>query len=167
MKTAYIGLGSNLDNPMTQIHEAVDRMRDIPGVTIKKVSSLYRSKPLDSKNQPDFINAVAEIETNLSAVELLHFLQRIETAQKRIRSGKRWGPRTIDLDILLFGDDVIKTSDLQIPHPGLSQREFVVYPLAEVAPNLDLPSGETIADLKAKCPIRELIVLPIGKSEEV
>lgn len=167
MKTVYIGLGSNLDNPVMQIHEAVDRLRDILGVTIIKLSSLYRSQPMGPKDQPDFINAVAEIETNLSAEELLIFLQRIEAAQKRIRSGKRWGPRTIDLDILLFGDDEIDTRHLQIPHPGLSQREFVVYPLAEIASELRLPSGEKIADLKAQCPMRDMTILPLERSETV
>lgn len=167
MKKVYIGLGSNLDDPILQIHEAVDRMRDIPGVTINKLSSLYRSKPLGPQDQPDFINAVAEIETNLSPQELLNFLKRIEIAQQRIDSGVRWGPRTIDLDILLFGDEEIETPDLQIPHVGLSQREFVVYPLAEIAPNLTLPSGEKISDLKARCPMREMTVLPIEESETV
>lgn len=165
MKTVYIGLGSNLENPIMQIQEAVDRLREVPGVTINKLSSLYRSKPMGPQDQPDFINAVAEIETNLSAIELLQFLKRIEDAQKRVDFGKRWGPRTIDLDILVFGNETIDQSDLQVPHPGLSQREFVVYPLAEIAPYLILPSGEKIIDLKERCPLRGLSVLPIKESE--
>ncbi len=165
MKIVYIGLGSNLDHPAMQIHEAVDRIAHIPGILVKKVSSLYRSKPMGLQDQPDFINAVAEIHTNLSAEALLNFLQRIEIAQKRIRSGKHWGPRTIDLDILLFGNDVIKVNGLHIPHPGLSEREFVVYPLAEIAPNLNLPSGQRMMDLKAQCPMRGLTLLSIEKKE--
>ncbi|MCB1826855.1 MAG: 2-amino-4-hydroxy-6-hydroxymethyldihydropteridine diphosphokinase [Coxiellaceae bacterium] len=167
MKTAYIGVGSNLDMPVLQVQEAIDRLRDVPGVVVCKVSQLYQSKPLGPKDQSDFINAVVKIETNLSAEELLNFLQRIEESQKRIRAGKRWGPRTIDLDILLFGDEKISTRSLKIPHPGLSQREFVVYPLAEIAPDLRLPSGETIDEIKAQCPVRGMTVLPIEQRELV
>lgn len=167
MKTVYIAVGSNLDDPVMQVREAVDRMQDIPGVSIKKTSSLYQSQPMSPKDQPDFINAVVEIETNLEAENLLNFLQRIEAAQKRVRSDDRWGPRTIDLDILLFGDEIIKTKRLRIPHPGLSQREFVVYPLSEVAANLVLPTGEKLADLKEQCPMRDMIVLPLTLSESV
>lgn len=156
MQIVYLGLGSNLDNPINQIQEAISRLQGNPNITVKKISSLYRSEPMGPKNQPDFINAVAEIETNLTAETLLSFLQQTEKLQKRNRSEERWGPRTIDLDILLFGDEIIKTDDLQIPHLGLSRREFVVYPLAEIAPNLDLPSGENMADLKAQCPMRGL-----------
>ena len=167
MKTAYIGLGSNIDNPVMQIREALDRIRDITGVTLKKLSRFYCSKPMGPKDQPDFINAVVEIATNLSAEALLHCLQRIETTQKRLRTGDRWGPRTIDLDILLFDDEMIETSELHIPHPGLSQREFVVYPLAEIASDLALPTGETIAALKVQCPMRGMTVLPIEESDTV
>lgn len=156
MKKAYIGLGSNLDHPDMQIREALDRLGDTPGILVIQVSSLYQSKALGEEIQPDYLNAVVEIETNFSAEELLNFLQRIEDAQKRIRTENRWGPRTIDLDILLFGDDQIQTDRLQVPHPELSQREFVVYPLAEIAPNLRTPSGDSIAQLIAQCPQREI-----------
>ena len=166
MKVAYISMGSNLDNPVMQIREAVDRLKDIPGVSIAKLSSFYQSKPLGNLKQPDFVNVVAAIETNLSADELLTFLHRIENVQKRDRAEVRWGPRTIDLDILLFGDEVIQTRALTIPHPGLKERPFVVYPLAEIAPQLALPGGETIADVKALCPERQLTVLEAQYNEE-
>lgn len=167
MKSVYIGIGSNLDNPLMQIHEAVDRLKAIPGVQLQKLSSLYHSKPMGQQDQPDFINAVAAIEMNLSADVLLTFLRRIESAQGRVRTEKkRWGSRTIDLDILLFGDEIIHTNELIIPHPGLQEREFVVYPLAEIAPQLVLPTGESIADIKAHCPERTLRVVTVEHSEE-
>ena len=167
MKAAYIGIGSNLGEPVMQIREAVDRLKDIPGVNLKKLSSFYRSPPMGPQDQPDFVNVVAAIETNLSVEALFGFLQRIEAAQKRDRAAKRWGPRTIDLDILLFGDEVIKTDELTIPHPGLKEREFVVYPLAEIAPQLTLPGGETIVELKVQCPERHLKVFEPEFNKEV
>ncbi len=167
MKTVYIGLGSNIDNPVMQIHEAVERIKETPGVVFKRLSNLYQSTPLGPQDQPDFVNAVAEIETNLSARGLLAFLQRIEDTQKRDRSAERWGPRTIDLDILLFGDERVESSDLSIPHVGLKERAFVVYPLSEIAPQLTLPGGETISDLKAQCPAGKLKLLEPGQVEEM
>jgi len=161
MKIIYIGIGSNLNDPIMQVREALDRLQDIPGVFLKKCSSLYKSDPMGPQDQPDFINAVAEMETNLSAEALLSFLQRVEAIQQRDCSGQHWGPRTIDLDILLFGDEVIKTHDLTIPHYGLKNREFVVYPLAEIAPHLVLPSGESISELIAQCPKRNLQLLEL------
>jgi len=165
MKTVYLGIGSNLDNPVMQIYEAVDRLKAIPGVTVKKLSSLYESSPMGPQDQPDFINAVVAIETNLSAEELFTFLKRIEGVQGRKQTDERWGPRPIDLDILLFGDEMIETAQLTIPHPGLKLREFVVYPLIEVAPHLILPTGESMALVKAQCPKRNLRI--VEHSEEM
>jgi len=166
MKTVFLGLGSNLEQPILQIQEAVDRIRDIPGVTVQKLSSMYRSPPMGPQEQPDFVNAVAVIETNLSAKELLVFLQRIEDTQERDRSVERWGPRTIDLDILLFGDESVETAELTIPHKGVKQRPFFVYPIAEIAENLVFPDGENIIDVKSRCPMAGLQVIKVSSSKE-
>lgn len=159
MTIAYLGLGSNLNNPVQQVSRAVSSLKNTDGIIVCKVSRFYRSSPLGPQNQPDFINAVAEIESALSPTELLFALQALERAQGRVRSRQRWGPRQIDLDILLFGSEVILRSDLQIPHPGLSKREFMVYPLAEIAPDLKLPSGVMIADIRKQCPLRLMTIL--------
>lgn len=159
MKTAYVGLGSNLENPVWQIKTAIQHLQSSPDVHVIKQSSLYSSQPMGPQNQPDFVNAVVEIQTTLSIQFLLRFLQEIECQQKRQRTSERWGPRTIDCDILLFENDVIDTEQLKIPHPGLSEREFVVYPLAEIAPDLVLPNGTSIEMLKAQCPRRGLQII--------
>ena len=166
MKIVYIGIGSNLENPKMQVREAADRLKEIPGVVVVKLSSLYKSSPMGAQDQPDYVNAVAEIETNLSAEALLKFLKRIEVAQERDLDAERWGPRTIDLDILLFGDEQIQTDTLTIPHVGLKKRDFVVYPLAEVAPQLILPTGETMDVLIAQCPKRDLRVIALQQDED-
>jgi len=163
MKIVYIGIGSNLENREMQVREAADRLKKISGVAVLKLSSLYKSSPMGPQDQPDYVNAVAEIETNLSAEALLKFLKRIEVAQERDLDAKRWGPRTIDLDILLFGDEQIQTDILTIPHIGLKKRDFVVYPLAEIAPQLILPTGETMEMLIAQCPKRDLRVIALQK----
>ena len=108
------------------------------------------------QDQPDYINAVAALTTSLSPLELLKALQDIEQNQGRERQGQRWGPRTLDLDILLFGQQIIKQSHLEIPHYGMKQREFVLYPLAEIAPDLIFPSGGSLQDLLTQCPLNGL-----------
>ncbi|UVE59749.1 2-amino-4-hydroxy-6-hydroxymethyldihydropteridine diphosphokinase [Coxiella-like endosymbiont] len=130
---------------------AIAKLTKLPATTLLIHSSLYRSRPLGPQNQPDYINAVAAIETALLPYELLKILQELEKHQGRQRSGERWGPRVIDLDILLYGDSRIQNDDLIIPHPQLICREFVLYPLAEIAKNLILPTGEPILTLRAKC----------------
>jgi len=135
MKSVYIGLGSNLDNPKQHVLKAFDDLHHLPKTRLVKRSNLYSSKPMGPQNQPDFINAVASIETSLSPFELLKACQRIENQHDRIRT-RRWGPRTLDLDILLYGDDVIETEELKIPHPGVFKREFVLKPLLEISPSI-------------------------------
>ena len=104
------------------------------------------------EGQPDYINAVAAIKTQLSALDLLDALQQIESEQGRVRTGLRWGPRTLDLDILLYDEQIISTERLRIPHPGLHERAFVLYPLYEIDPDLMIPGEASLAILKAQCP---------------
>ena len=150
MPLVFIGIGSNLNQPLKQVAQAIDHLQQLPKTTLSKTSSFYQSNPLGPADQPDFINCVVALDTQLSPQQLLLDLQQIEQKQGRIRQ-KRWGPRVIDLDILLYGTLNLTTEELTIPHPGLNQREFVLYPLAEIAPDLILPSGETIMMLKKRC----------------
>lgn len=146
MKRVFIGLGSNLNNPVQQIKQAVLHLAEIPNTRLDSVSSIYASKPMGPEDQPDFMNAAALLTTRQKPLELLQELKAIEAHQQRIRT-RHWGPRTIDLDILLFGEDVIDLPELRIPHPGLTQRSFVLHPLFEIAPALILPNGEKLSDL--------------------
>lgn len=150
MNSAWIGLGSNLDNPVAQIDLALRSIRRLPQTQMENCSHLYRSKPLDGTVQPDYVNAVAQIRTGLTPHSLLQRLQLIEEEQGRVRTTERWGPRTIDLDILLYGNQVLAENTLTIPHYGLAERNFVLYPLAELVPDLVLPDGVPLQDLLAK-----------------
>lgn len=147
MERAYIGIGSNLNDPVVQVKQALSALKNIPCSEWVCASSLYRSQLMGQQNQPDCINAVAIINTQLTPESLLHVLQQIENDQGRVRTQKRFGSRTLDLDIILYGDAVIKTADLTIPHYGMHEREFVLYPLYEIAPDLVLPTGEVLQDL--------------------
>jgi 2-amino-4-hydroxy-6-hydroxymethyldihydropteridine diphosphokinase len=142
----YIALGSNLDDPVAQLTNAVKELAEIEQVTLKKVSRYFKSPPVGMQNQPDFINAVAKIETTLGAEELLQALFAIENAHHRIRKEKN-GPRTLDLDLLLYGNQIMETDILQIPHPRMKERSFVIVPLAEIEPELILPCGSGVASL--------------------
>ena len=143
----YIGLGSNLDNPVLQIEQALLILDTIPTTNLITHSTLYRSPPLGPQNQPDYINAVAMLTTELSPLALLSKLQAIENKQGRVRNVRRWGPRILDLDILLYGNKQLQTPSLTLPHPGLHKRAFVLYPLYECCPNLVLPDGQHVYDL--------------------
>jgi len=154
--TAYIGLGSNLENPVEQIKSAHAAIAAADGVKELAFSGMYLSTPMGPKNQPDYINAVMSVFTNLSPHELLRLLQNIENVQGRVRSGKRWVARTLDLDLLIYGDQKIQTPDLIVPHPGLAERPFVLYPLFELTSNLLVPGLGSIASLIAKCPFEGL-----------
>lgn len=151
MEMVYIGLGSNLDNPLEQVRQAIESLSRTPQIEVVRVSSLYRSHPLGPPGQPDYINAVMAIETSLSAEALLDVLQAIELSQGRVRDGERWGPRTLDLDILLYGDVVMEQPRLKIPHPGLHERSFVLYPLLEIAPELLVPGHGALVKLLEHC----------------
>ena len=135
---AYIGLGSNLKGPKEQIEKALITLSEAKEITLLSVSSFYQSKPLLDIPGPNYFNVVCKIETDLSALDLLNYCQEIEDNQHRMREVK-WGSRTIDLDILLYGDQVLATQRLTIPHPEMINRAFVLLPLFEIEPGLKLP----------------------------
>jgi 2-amino-4-hydroxy-6-hydroxymethyldihydropteridine diphosphokinase len=143
MSIAFIGLGSNLSQPVRQIKTALRALAQLPDGQLLTFSSLYRSTPLNCMAQPDYINAVAKISTALSPQALLQALQQIECSQGRVR-GEHWAARTLDLDLLLFDELQQHDAVLTLPHPGLTQREFVVFPLLELVPDLVLPDGTTL-----------------------
>lgn len=145
-ETAYIGLGSNLDDPVGQVRKGLRELRDLPHTQWVASSSLYRTAPIGKSNQPDFINAVAVLTTALSARELLTELQALETGHGRLR-GERNGPRTLDLDLLLLGERVIREPGLEVPHPRMHERAFVLLPLQEVNPAAVIPGHGNIAAL--------------------
>ena len=136
----YIGLGSNLSQPLQQLNSAKDKIVNLPDTGLKKCSSIYQSTALtlDDEPQNDYLNAVIEIETTLTAEMLLDSLQQIELSQGRVRE-KRWGARTIDLDILLYGNQEIKTGRLVVPHNEIENRNFVLIPLFQISPELEIP----------------------------
>ncbi len=138
MIIAYIGLGSNLDNPVQQINRALLALQAIPDTIVHRSSSLYQTTPVGFLAQPDFINAVAELHTTLSYRALFSQLQAIEKNQGRVRDGRKNHPRTLDLDFLLYGDLEINEPDLIIPHPRMMQRDFVLKPLLEIAPEVKI-----------------------------
>jgi len=154
--TAYIGLGSNLANPAEQIKSARTAITQTPGVRERAFSSLYHSPPMGPQDQPDYVNAVMSVATDLLPIDLLRQLQRIENDHGRVRKGERWGARTLDLDLLIYDEQLIDLPDLTVPHPGLTERAFVLYPLFEIAPQLVVPGKGNIADLLARCPINDL-----------
>jgi 2-amino-4-hydroxy-6-hydroxymethyldihydropteridine diphosphokinase len=153
---AYIGLGSNLADPQAQIMRALGALDRLPGTRVVARSGLYVSRPLADLPQPDYLNAVATVDTALAPHRLLHEMQRIEREQGRVPGGERWAARTIDLDLLIYGQSVIRSASLSVPHPGLSQRDFVLQPLAELAPGLDVPSLGKVHSLLESCPRRGL-----------
>lgn len=146
--SAFIGIGSNLDDPIRQVNHAFDLLDDLPGCHVSKRSSLYRSAPFGGVEQDDFINAVAEIETGVPPELLLACLKETERTMGRDLNGPRWGPRILDLDILLYGNDVVDEPDLVIPHPGIALRNFVLLPLCEIAPDLEIPGLGPVSELE-------------------
>ena len=160
MHTVYLGLGANLNAPRKQIHAAVAALKALEDVEFVCVSHDYASKPMGPQDQPDYVNAVACVKTALKPEQLLDLTQAIELEHGRVRKEERWGPRTLDIDILLFGNDVIDTPRLTVPHYGLTEREFVVYPLLEIAPTLVLPNNQSLADITKTLPLNDLQQLP-------
>ena len=147
----YIGIGSNLDNPVAQVLEAVEELEMIPDTILAERSTLYSARPMGPADQPDYVNAVVALDTLLSADELHKALIRIEDLQGRVREGEKWGPRIIDLDLLLYGNRTIDTATLTVPHPGMHERDFVIIPLEEVAGNLKIPGRGNLYSLINKC----------------
>ncbi len=146
---AYVGLGSNLSGPEGQIRAALDALARLPRTRVTACSSLYRTAPIGRLDQPDFVNAVARLETGLSARELLQGLLEVEARQGRVRSTPN-APRTLDLDLLLWGEAVISEPGLEVPHPRMHERAFVLQPLAEIAPAARVPGHGPVAELVAQ-----------------
>lgn len=147
MIRAYIAIGSNLGDPVTQAKKAIAALKEVPEIQVVAESSLYSSTPMGPQDQPDYINAVVAIDTTLPPLDLLDRTQAIELEHGRVRKAERWGPRTLDLDIILYGDLVHNCERLTVPHYGMKVREFVLYPLAEIAPDLILPDQTALQTL--------------------
>jgi 2-amino-4-hydroxy-6-hydroxymethyldihydropteridine diphosphokinase len=154
--TAYIGLGSNLESPVAQINSARLAICALNNVQELSFSSLYASSPMGPQDQPDYVNAVMSVATSLSPLDLLHALQTIELEHGRVRGVQRWGARTLDLDLLLYGDQQIETEELIVPHKGIAERAFVLHPLADCAPELIIPGKGKLSDLLLNCPLAGL-----------
>ena len=142
----FVGIGSNLDDPVSQVARATAALGEIPDTHLVCVSSNYLSEPFGPVDQPDFVNAVAELATALDVTVLFRHLQEIERLHGRVR-GERWGPRVIDLDLLVYGRQIVSEPDLTVPHPGIAERNFVLLPLQEIAPELEIPGLGRIAEL--------------------
>lgn len=147
---AYVGLGSNLGDREATLRRAIELLDAQEGISVVAVSSFRETDPVGYVDQPRFLNGACRLETDLAPVELLHRLLEIERELGRTRDGPRWGPRTLDLDLLLYGDEVMDTPELTVPHPRLAERAFALEPLAELDPELRLPDGRRVADLLAE-----------------
>jgi len=147
---AFIALGSNLASPLDQVNAAIAALGEIPDSRIVACSSLYRTPPLGPPDQPDYLNAAVALETMLAPEILLDHTQRIELQQGRVRKAERWGPRTLDLDIMLFGEMTVQTARLTIPHYDMKNRGFMLWPLFEIAPDLHFPDGESLQAVLAR-----------------
>ena len=157
--TAFVALGSNLDDPPAHIRRAFEALAGLSETRLVRRSSLYRNPPSGYLDQPDFVNAVAQIETRLAPRALLERLLAIEQVHGRVRAAPN-GPRTLDLDILLYGGRTLREPGLTIPHPRMLERAFVLVPLAEIAPHAVLPAGGRIADLVRNVDATTLVKLP-------
>jgi len=157
-KNIYIGLGSNLDDPVQHIHAAIDEIKAIKSFNFIKCSSLYKTPPMGPQGQPDYINAVIKIQSGIAAIDVLDNLQELEDIHGRVRLEK-WGARTLDLDILLYDNQEINTDRLILPHPGLCDRAFVLYPILEIEQNLILPNGVLISEQVAALGKQEIVKL--------
>lgn len=153
----YLGIGSNLGNKKYYLDEAVRNLQNCPQIKVVAISKYYESEPFGVKDQPMFLNAVVKIKTTLSPFDMLSFIAEIENRYGRVRA-KRWGPRTLDLDILLYDKLTVSTPELTIPHPYLEKRDFVLIPLAEIEPKLILPSGRKINDAIAALKEKHIIL---------
>jgi 2-amino-4-hydroxy-6-hydroxymethyldihydropteridine diphosphokinase len=147
---AYVGIGSNLDDPARQVARAFEALANLPGSRLVARSPLYRTRPFGAIVQPEFVNAAAGLLTQRTPEELLSGLRDIERALGRAAARERWGPRVIDLDLLAVGRETRATETLTLPHPGIAERDFVLYPLADVAPDLEIPGLGRVAVLRAR-----------------
>ncbi|MCH7370350.1 2-amino-4-hydroxy-6-hydroxymethyldihydropteridine diphosphokinase [Aeromonas sp. MR16] len=165
MIEAFVAIGSNLGNPIAQARRAIAALAMLPESELQQASQLYGSRPMGPADQPDYVNAVVRLHTRLGPLALLDQLQKIELEQGRVRKDERWGPRTLDLDLLLYGEQVIQHERLTVPHYGMKEREFVLLPLAELAPALVLPYGTPLTELVARCPRNGLAILACATGE--
>lgn len=149
MKPVWLALGSNLADPLQQVQNALDALAAIPQTRMVAVSSFYRTPPYGPQDQPDYLNAVVELATALQPDALLDHTQRVEQEQGRVRKDHRWGPRTLDLDILLFDRQTLASDRLTVPHYDMHNRAFMLVPLLEIAPAITLPNGTPVASLLA------------------
>ena len=147
---AYIGVGSNLQDPRRQVNTACARLADLPRTRLVLTSRLYASRPFGPVSQPDFVNAVAGLLTQLDPEGVLRELRALESAMGRTAPRERWGPRIIDLDLLALGGERRSLPSLTLPHPGIVERNFVLYPLSDIAPDLELPGMGRVAELKRR-----------------
>lgn len=139
--SAFIGLGSNLDDPQNHVTQAIRELDQLTDCVLVAASPLYRSAPMGPQDQDDYINAVVQLQTQLEPLALLDTLQMLEHKHGRVRLGERWGPRTLDLDLLLYGDKCIDHPRLKVPHYGIKERSFVLLPLFDIAPDFIFPDG--------------------------
>jgi 2-amino-4-hydroxy-6-hydroxymethyldihydropteridine diphosphokinase len=160
MAQAFVALGSNLDAPEEQVRAALRALDALPGTRLSRASRLYRTPPWGILDQPWFVNAAAQVRTELDPQQLMRELQALEVAAGRQRSAPRWGPRRLDLDLLLFDQLCLDTRDLQLPHPRLAERAFVLVPLLELDPALALPDGRRLMDLLAQVDTAGIEPLP-------
>lgn len=159
---AYVGIGSNLDSPEDQVRRAIIALNDLPDTIVVSESGFYKSAPLGPVEQPDFVNAVAGLLTQVPAPKLLGKLHEIELQQGRQRDGERWGPRRIDLDLLAYAGLVVDEDGLKLPHPGIAERNFVLLPWQEIAPTFRVPGMANVAELAAKISKTEPSIKRIG-----
>ena len=158
---AYVGLGANLDDPIRQLRKALDALSVLPWCRLLRYSSLYRTPPLGPPSQPDYVNGAALLETDLTPLDFLDALQGIERSQGRRRGSERWGPRTLDLDLLLYGTRIMAEERLCLPHPQMHRRAFVLVPLAEIAPvDLRVPGVGFLRDLLPECDHEGVTLVP-------
>ena len=155
MKTVYVALGSNLNDPLNQLKQAVQSLQAF--AINFEVSPFYGSKPVGPQDQPDYVNAIVKFETDLTALELLDKLQHIENSQGRVRL-RRWGERTLDLDIILYGNEQIQNERLTVPHIEMQNREFVIVPMYDLSPDLVLPSGQKLVEIYQRFKDHQMVV---------
>ncbi len=162
----HVALGSNLGDRESHLRRALGDIADLEGVSMLVCSSLYETAPMGPQDQPDYINAVCRFDYRGTARALMGRLQSIEREHGRLANGRRWGERPLDLDIILFGEQIIDEPDLSVPHPGLSERSFVLWPLAELDENLTVPGGrgqgKSVVQLQQQCPRLGIQRLPGG-----
>jgi 2-amino-4-hydroxy-6-hydroxymethyldihydropteridine diphosphokinase len=151
-RPAYIGVGSNLDNPLEQVRRGIDSLQRVRDSSVVLQSGFYRSAPMGPQDQPDFVNAVVALMTQLAPGDLLSLTKEIERSQGRDRSAERWGPRTLDLDLLAVSAVIMSGDDLTLPHPGIAERNFVLLPWREISPHYCVPGLATVARLALALP---------------